>query len=145
MNEYCNGKYRLSWTLHRIYAQRIWDSTLCQNLAPSLSSASDSYHPFPWLLRFCATLAWFFCTIGRKNTAPSNRLWPLWIWVISCKSSTINCEFCIRWSNFRLCRSVNTFWYSRLYCHGNKAQRVLYAWTETWLSEDFKDWKLDDY
>lgn len=29
--------------------------------------------------------------------------------------------------------------------HSNKAQQVLDAWTETWLSEDFKDWKLDDY
>ena len=29
--------------------------------------------------------------------------------------------------------------------HGNKAQWVLDAWTETWLSEDLKKWKLDDY
>jgi len=28
--------------------------------------------------------------------------------------------------------------------HGNKAQWVLEAWTETWLSDDFSDWTLAD-
>jgi pimeloyl-ACP methyl ester carboxylesterase len=27
--------------------------------------------------------------------------------------------------------------------HGDKARWVLDAWTETWLSSDFSDWKLD--
>lgn len=29
--------------------------------------------------------------------------------------------------------------------HGEKAQWVLDAWTETWLSDEFQTWQLDDY